>query len=320
MSLLEVRDLHVKYVTSDAVMYAVNGVTFSLEKGECLGIVGETGAGKTTTALSILGLLPDPPAKVPDGQILFEGKNLLQLNEKEMQKIRGDKITMIFQDPMTSLNPVKRVGDQIAEVIKLHQNCTRAEAMNKACEMLERVGIRRERANEFPHQFSGGMKQRVVIAIALACEPALLLADEPTSALDVTIQVQVINMMVELRKQYQMSMIFITHDLGVVAEVCDKVAIMYAGEIIEYGTLEHIYQHTSHPYTKGLFASIPSLSKEVRRLTPIDGMMPNPAQLPEGCKFHPRCPYATQRCRTTAPPVVETAQGHMVRCFLAGEL
>lgn len=217
MSLLEVKDLQVQYITSDATMNAVNGVSFSLEKGECLGIVGETGAGKTTTALSILRLLPDPPAKIKGGEIYFDGKNLLELSDREMRKIRGDDITMIFQDPMTALNPVKRVGDQIAEVIQLHQDCSQKEAYEKACQMLERVGIRAERASEFPHQFSGGMKQRVVIAIALACEPKLLLADEPTSALDVTIQVQVMNMMIELRQQYQMAMIFITHALNVSA-------------------------------------------------------------------------------------------------------
>ncbi len=316
MSLLEVNNLAVEYVTSDETVHAVNGVTFKLEKGECLGLVGETGAGKTTTALSIIRLLADPPAKVTSGEILYEGKDLLKLNDTEMQKIRGKDITMIFQDPMTALNPVKTVGTQIAEVVKLHQNCSKEVAWEKACEMLEAVGIERRRANEFPHQFSGGMKQRVVIAIALACEPQLLLADEPTTALDVTIQAQVIDMMIALRQRYQMAMIFITHDLGVVAETCDKVAIMYAGEIVEYGDLNDIYLATSHPYTKGLFGSIPSLTKDVDRLDPIHGLPPNPANLPKGCKFNPRCPYATEKCRVEEPETVEISSGHFVKCHL----
>ena len=316
MSLLEVKDLKVEYVTSEEVVQAVNGISFTLEKGECLGLVGETGAGKTTTALSIIRLLADPPAKVRSGEILYDGLDLLRQDDKKMQQIRGNDITMIFQDPMTALNPVKTVGNQIAEVIRLHQHCSKAEAWKKACEMLEAVGIETRRANEYPHQFSGGMKQRVVIAIALACEPQLLLADEPTTALDVTIQAQVIEMMIELRRKYQMSMVFITHDLGVVAEICDKVAIMYAGEIVEYGTLRHIFLSTSHPYTKGLFGSIPSLSKDVDRLEPIKGLPPNPAKLPEGCKFHPRCPYASDKCACTAPEAVELEPGHIVRCHL----
>ncbi|MCR4441218.1 MAG: ABC transporter ATP-binding protein [Peptococcaceae bacterium] len=316
MSLLEVKELEVQYVTSEEVVRAVNGISFKLEKGECLGLVGETGAGKTTTALSIIRLLPDPPAKVSHGEILYNGKDLLKVDEKEMQKIRGNDITMIFQDPMTALNPVKRVGDQIAEVIKNHQDCSNEEAYRKACKMLEDVGIRAERATEYPHQFSGGMKQRVIIAIALACEPNLLLADEPTTALDVTIQAQVIEMMIELRRKYQMSMIFITHDLGVVADICDKVAIMYAGEIIEYGSLKDIFLERSHPYTKGLFGSIPSLTKDVDRLEPIKGMMPNPANLPAGCKFHPRCPYAMEICSKIIPGETVLGDGHFVRCHL----
>lgn len=318
MSLLEVNNLVVEYVTSEETVQAVNDISFTLEKGECLGLVGETGAGKTTTALSIIRLLADPPAKVRQGEIIYDGKNLLELDDKHMQRIRGNDITMIFQDPMTALNPVKPVGDQIAEVIRLHQDCSNTEAWEKACAMLESVGIETRRAKEYPHQFSGGMKQRVVIAIALACEPQLLLADEPTTALDVTIQAQVIEMMIELRRRYQMSMIFITHDLGVVADTCDKVAIMYAGEIVEYGTLQDIFLATSHPYTKGLFGSIPSLSKDVDRLEPIKGLPPNPANLPTGCKFHPRCPNATEKCSAEAPSSVELGPGHFVRCHLFG--
>lgn len=314
MSLLEVKNLEVKYVTSEETVCAVNGISFSLEEGECLGLVGETGAGKTTTALSILGLLPVPPAKIANGEILYEGQDLLQQSEKQVQEIRGNDITMIFQDPMTSLNPIKCVGDQVAEVIRRHQSCSKKEAYVKACEMFEKVGIRPERASEFPHQFSGGMKQRVVIAIALACQPKLLLADEPTTALDVTIQAQVIKMMRNLREKNKMSMIFITHDLGIVADICDKVAIMYAGEIVEFGTLENIFHNRSHPYTEGLFRSIPSLSEDVERLEPIKGLAPNPADLPSGCKFHPRCKYATEKCSQIEPATHEVTPGHLVCC------
>lgn len=319
MSFFEVKDLVLQYVTSTETVEAVNGVSFSLEKGECLGLVGETGAGKTSTALSILRLLPVPPAKIVGGEILYNGEDLLKKSEAEMRAIRGNDITMIFQDPMTALNPVKRVGDQIAEVIALHQNCGKGEAFDRACVMLERVGIRPERATEYPHQFSGGMKQRVVIAIALACEPQLLLADEPTTALDVTIQAQVIRMMADLRKQYQMSMIFITHDFGIVAETCDKVAIMYAGEIIEFGTLHDIFKEKCHPYTVGLFNSIPSLTRDVRRLEPIAGLTPNPASLPTGCKFHPRCPFATDTCIQLQPETVHLSDNHFVRCHKFNE-
>ena len=318
MSLLEVKDLTVEYVTSDETVHAVNHISFSLEKGECLGLVGETGAGKTSTALSIIRLLADPPAKIRSGEIIYDGQDLLKLDDKHMQLIRGNDITMIFQDPMTALNPVKTIGDQIAEVISLHQDCTAAQAKERACEMLEAVGIEARRAKEYPHQFSGGMKQRVVIAIALACEPQLLLADEPTTALDVTIQAQVIEMMIELRRRYRMSMIFITHDLGIVAETCDRVAVMYAGEIVEYGSLKDIFLNASHPYTKGLFSSIPSLTKDVDRLSPIKGLPPNPAKLPSGCRFHPRCPYASERCSQEAPATVELSQGHTVSCHLYG--
>ena len=313
---LEVKDLVVEYQSDGQTVHAVNGVSFHLDHGKTLGLVGETGAGKTTIAKSILRILPDVGCKVTGGEIHLEEQELLTLHENEMRKIRGNKISMIFQDPMTALNPVQKVGDQIAEVVRLH-NDNHVNPEERAKEMLETVGIPAERYAEYPHQFSGGMKQRVVIAIALACNPDLLLADEPTTALDVTIQAQVLEMIKELQEKQGTSMLLITHDLGVVAETCDKVAIMYAGEIVEYGTLEHIFNHVQHPYTKGLFDSLPSLDRDVHRLHPIDGLMPDPSNLPEGCKFHPRCPWATPECSQREPALSEIEPGHLVRCLLA---
>lgn len=314
-SFLDIKDLVIHYSTADGEVEAVNGISFSLNKGETLGLVGETGAGKTTTALGILRLVPNPPGKILGGEINFEGRDLLKISEKEMRKVRGNKISMIFQDPMTSLNPVITVGDQIVEAICQHYKMSAAEATQKACEMLEKVGISAERFHEYPHQFSGGMKQRVVIAIALACNPTLLLADEPTTALDVTIQAQVLELMAELKNELNTSMILITHDLGVVAEVCDKVAIMYAGEIVEIGTLEQVYNNTSHPYTEGLFGSIPDMESTEKRLHPIQGLMPDPSDLPKGCSFAPRCPYKTDRCDEKNPEPVEIENGHLVKCW-----
>ena len=311
---LSIRDLTIHYASGKRTVRAVNGISFDIEKGKTLGIVGETGAGKTTTALGILNLIPKPPGKIVSGEIIFEGEDLLKKSKKEMRKIRGNKISMIFQDPMTSLDPVVTVGDQIAEVIRLHQATSRKEAQQKAVDMLELVGIPGERYNEYPHQFSGGMKQRVIIAIALACNPSLLIADEPTTALDVTIQAQILELMANLRREFGSSMLLITHDLGVVAEVCDNVAIMYAGEIVEYGDLRHIYRNASHPYTEGLFGSIPNLNDETDRLKPIRGLMPDPADLPAGCSFAPRCPYATDRCRAEDPATYEIEPGHLVKC------
>ena len=313
--LLSIENLKVQYNTDNGIVKAVNGVSFPVYKGSTLGLVGETGAGKTTTALSILRLVADPPGQITDGEILFEGEDLLKKSQHDMRKIRGNKISMIFQDPMTALNPVEVVGDQISEVIKLHGNCSKAEAEAKACEMLEMVGIPPERYSDYPHQFSGGMKQRVVIAIALACNPELLIADEPTTALDVTIQAQVLELMKKLKNEMQSSMILITHDLGVVAETCDFVGIMYAGEIIEYGSLEDIFRQPKHPYTLGLFHSIPSLDKDTDRLTPIKGMMPDPTNLPQGCKFCPRCESKMERCEREEPAAVEVSPGHYVKCF-----
>ena len=291
--LLSVRDLEVVYTSAGAVIHAVNGVSLEVKRGKSLGLVGETGAGKTTIAKSIMGILPDPPAKVLNGEIVLDGQDLLKTSEKEMRKIRGKKISMIFQDPMTALNPLMTVGDQIAEVISLHEHCSKKESMTKAMEMLEMVGIPAERYPEYPHQFSGGMKQRVVIAIALACNPELLLADEPTTALDVTIQAQVMEMIAELQKKLNTSMILITHDLGIVAEACDDVAVIYAGAIVEMASKEDLFLHPTHPYTIGLFGSIPSLSEDVDRLTPIPGLPANPEKLPEGCHFNPRCAHCT---------------------------
>ena len=314
MSLLEIKDLTIHYVTHSSTIRAVNDVNLSLGAGKTLGLVGETGAGKTTTALGILRLIQDPPGKIIGGEIFFEGKDLLKADDSEMRRIRGNDISMIFQDPMTALNPIMRVGEQIAEVIFLHGNCSKAEAEKRALQMLETVGIRAERSTEFPHQFSGGMKQRVVIAMALACRPKLLIADEPTTALDVTIQAQVLRMISDLRSAYGTSMLLITHDLGIVAETCDDVAIMYAGQIVEFGKREHIFDNPKHPYTKGLFDSLPSLDKDVERLKPIKGLMPDPANLPSGCKFHTRCDHTCEDCKVTEPAFTEIEPGHFVRC------
>ena len=314
-ALLEIRDLVIQYFTSEGVVEAVNGVSLRVEKGETLGLVGETGAGKTTTALGILGLVPDPPGRIVSGSIRFNGEELTEKTEREMHGIRGKQVSMIFQDPMTALNPVIRVEEQIEEVILQHDRISKVEAKRRALEMLEMVGIPAERGAEYPHQFSGGMKQRVDIAIALACSPALLLADEPTTALDVTIQAQVLEMMNQLKTNLGTAMILITHDFGVVAETCDKVAVMYAGEIVESGGMEDIFDATAHPYTKGLFASIPTLDKDLDLLDPIPGLMPEPTNLPGGCKFHPRCSEATEECARVHPAAVEVSPGHWVRCL-----
>ena len=311
---LEIKDLSVAYDTDEGVVYAVNGVSFSMEHGETLGIVGETGAGKTTIARSILRILPEPPAVIRSGEIFFRGENLLEMGETEMRKKRGSEIAMIFQDPMSALNPTLTVGEQISESIRIHQNVGRAEALKRGMQMLEIVGIPSERYYNYPHEFSGGMKQRVVIAIALACNPHLLLADEPTTALDVTIQAQVLDMMEELKNKYNTAMILITHDLGVVGRMCDDVAVIYAGEVLEYGTKEEIFLHPCHPYTVGLFGAIPDLSVDTRRLANIEGLPPDPTDLPKGCCFNPRCPYATEECRQEKSPLAEVRPNHLCSC------
>ena len=312
---LEIKNLEVQYVTKAETVYAVNGISLSMKKGETLGLVGETGAGKTTIARAILGILPVPPAEVKGGEILLEGEDILKMSTHEMRHVRGNKISMIFQDPMTALNPVMTVGQQIEEVIQIHENISKAESRKRAEEMLELVGIPAERYIEYPHQFSGGMKQRVVIAMALACNPDLLLADEPTTALDVTIQAQVLDLMKDLHEKKNTSTILITHDLGVVAEMCDQVAVIYAGEILEMGSLEDIFDHPTHPYTIGLFNAIPKMDSDDDMLHPVKGMTPNPTNLPSGCKFHPRCDYCTEACKTAAVELKEITPGHFCRCL-----
>lgn len=316
-TLLSVKDLTIHYVTDEGTVHAVNHVSFALEKGKTLGLVGETGAGKTTIALGIIGLVPNPPGRIVGGAIELNGENLIGKRNQAMRRIRGKKISMIFQDPMTALNPIDTVGEQIAEVLLLHENISRAEARIKAIEVLERVGISGERYDEYPHQFSGGMKQRVVIAIALACNPELLIADEPTTALDVTIQAQVLAMMNRLKHELHTSLIMITHDLGIVAEMCDEVAVIYAGEIVESGSLVHVFDETSHPYTKGLFNSLPSVAAAANRnrLAPIPGLMPDPTNLPAGCRFSLRCPLKEEQCERVPQDLVEISPGHMVRCW-----
>jgi peptide/nickel transport system ATP-binding protein len=316
--LIGIEDLNIHYEADGQIVHAVNGLSIDLDRGENLGLVGESGAGKTTTALGIMRLLPKASGRIVGGRIELEGLDLLGLREEEMRDIRGSRISMIFQDPMTSLNPVMSVGDQVAEVLRYHDRDKGASAGigDRVDELLGLVGISPKRKREFPHQFSGGMKQRIVIAIALACEPELLLADEPTTALDVTIQAQVLDLMEELRRKLDTSMILITHDLGVVAEMCDKVAIMYAGQIIEQGTARDIFEGAEHhPYTQGLFLSIPDLDKGSRRLSPIGGLMPDPTRLPEGCKFHPRCPKRMDACRIVEPSL-GSASGHGIKCHL----
>lgn len=318
-TLLKVENLVVHYETHNEVVEAVNNVSFEILSGQTLGLVGETGAGKTTIALAIMRLLPKTTGKVIQGSIHFDGKDIQALSTKEMRAIRGHDISMIFQDPMSSLNPVLPIDEQIAELIRLHRHVSRAEAAAQTREILKKVGIQPDRAGEYPHQFSGGMKQRVVIAMALACNPRLLIADEPTTALDVTIQAQVLNLIRELKKESGTSMLLITHDLGVVAETCDAVAVIYAGEIVEFGSLEDIFDHASHPYTQCLFDSIPSLDKDVERLQPIIGPALNAADLPEGCSFCGRCPKAQERCKTYDPGHTEISPGHLVKCVLAEE-
>ena len=313
-NLLEIKNLHVHYVTDTEDVQAVNGVNLRLKQGEVLGLVGETGAGKTTVALSVMQLVPDPPGIILDGEILFKGRNLIYNTKKENQEMRGNGISMIFQDPMTALNPIMTIGQQLAEVVIKHKKLGKKEALEVAAEMLEKVGVTRDRLNDYPHQFSGGMKQRAIIAMALLCNPEILIADEPTTALDVTIQAQVLEIIRNLVREQDMSMILITHDLGVVAETCDHVAIMYAGEVVEYGTVWDVYTNPKHPYTRGLFDSIPKMDGEEERLSPIPGLAPNSTALPGGCYFHPRCKFCQDRCREQSTEMKGTE--HQYKCWL----
>ena len=313
-TILEVKNLVVHYEMDEQVVEAVNNVSFELKKGEVLGLVGETGAGKTTIALSLMGLLPKPPANIIQGSIVLEGEELTKKSNKQMQKIRGKKESMIFQDPMTALNPVKTVGEQIAEVILLHEHVSKKEALIKAMKMLEMVGIVPERHKDYPHQFSGGMKQRIVIAIALACKPDLLIADEPTTALDVTIQAQILELMKNLQRDNGTSMILITHDFGVVADICNRCAVVYAGEIVESGSVEQIFDNPKHPYPTALFKSIPSLDKDVERPNVIPGLVCDPADLPEHCSFYDRCSQKCDVCRSCDPKLIQIEPGHFVKC------
>lgn len=315
--LIDVNNLKTYFNTEKGVVKAVDGINFEIYPGETLGIVGESGCGKSVTSLSIMGLVESPPGEIVDGEIIYDGKDLTKLTPREMREIRGNKISMIFQEPMTSLNPVYTVGDQITEAILLHKDVNRQEAREHSIEMLNKVGIPlpEQRIDEYPHQLSGGMRQRVMIAMALCCNPALLIADEPTTALDVTIQAQILELMNDLKNKFDMSIMMITHDLGVIAEISDRVVVMYAGKIVEYTDVITLFKNPKHPYTWGLIDSIPKLEKEVERLSAIPGMVPDPLNFPEGCKYHTRCVLADDKCRLEEPEIVEIEPGHSVSCW-----
>ncbi|MEJ8543699.1 oligopeptide/dipeptide ABC transporter ATP-binding protein [Brevibacillus borstelensis] len=317
-NLLEVKNLRTHFKTEDGVVPSVNGVSFSVAKGETLAIVGESGCGKSVTSLSIMGLVASP-GEVVGGEICLEGQNLLALSKKELRKLRGNKLSMIFQEPMTSLNPVFTIGNQLGEVFRQHRQMDKKQARAHSIEMLEHVGIPNAEkiVDSFPHQLSGGMRQRVMIAMALACNPALLIADEPTTALDVTIQAQILELLKKLNKELQTGVILITHDLGVVAEMADRVVVMYAGEVVEQADVFSLFAEPRHPYTKGLLGSLPKLDEKREELESIPGSVPNPLDMPGGCAFHPRCPAATEECKQTKPQLQEVAPNHLARCFYA---
>jgi len=320
--LLELRNLKTYFYTEQGVAQAVDSVDFEIYPGETLGVVGESGCGKSVTSLSIMRLIPEPPGKIVDGEIFFKGQDLTKLSEKEMRDIRGNEISMIFQEPMTSLNPVFTIGDQISETIILHKKVSKKEAMKQSVEMLQKVGIPlpEQRVHEYPHQLSGGMRQRVMIAMALSCNPELLIADEPTTALDVTIQAQILDLMNDLKTKLNMSIMMITHDLGVIAEVCDRVAVMYAGKVVEYTDVKTLFSNPRHPYTWGLMNSIPRLDEEVERLTAIPGIVPSALNFPEGCRYNTRCPMAQEKCFKEEPALSDVEDGHQARCFYTDKI
>lgn len=317
-NILEIKNMHTYFYTDSGVVKSVDGVDIELKEGSTLGIVGESGSGKSVTAMSVMGLLMGTTGKVVEGEILLNGDDIVHLNEDDKRKLRGSKISMIFQEPMTSLNPVMKIGDQIMECILLHQNVSKKEAEAKAIEMLKLTGLPRveKMMKEFPFQLSGGQRQRVMIAMALVCNPEILIADEPTTALDVTIQAQILDLMNHLKEEIGTSILFITHDLGVVAEVCDEVVVMYCGRVVEKGTVYDIFEKPSHPYTEGLLASIPKLGEHVEELESIPGNVPNPKYMPKGCKFAPRCKYAFDRCQEEEPGFTDLGNGHQSKCWL----
>ena len=316
-TILEIKDLCVEFQTVEGTVHAVDHLNYTLHKGEKLGIVGESGSGKSVSSLGMMQLIPNPPGRITGGEILYHGKDLVKASEKEMQKIRGNEISMIFQEPMTSLNPIIKCGRQIAESLRLHRGMKKKEAMEEAVRMMRAVGIANPevRAHEYPHQMSGGMRQRVMIAMALACQPQILIADEPTTALDVTIQAQILDLIRELNESMGTSVVFITHDLGVVSELCDTVIVMYTGHIVEQAPVKELFESPKHPYTKGLLNAIPKITRERNPLETIEGMVPNPTERIEGCSFSPRCPYATDQCRKAEPPMTELSDGCLVRCW-----
>jgi oligopeptide/dipeptide ABC transporter ATP-binding protein len=316
-NLLAVKDLRTYFQKDAKVVRAVDGVSFSIGKGRTLGVVGESGCGKSVTALSILRLVPSPPGRIVSGEITFDGNNLLDLSESQMRSIRGNEIAMIFQEPMTSLNPVFTIGYQISEAIRLHRRVSKSEAKTISIDLLGKVKIPSpaQRYGEYPHQLSGGMKQRVMIAMAISCNPKLLIADEPTTALDVTIQAQILDLLLELRDEFEMSTMLITHDLGVVAETADDVVVMYAGQIVEYATLQNLFENPKHPYTVGLFGSLPKLGDKRKYLEAIEGFVPDPANFPSGCRFHPRCSLMEEKCERIEMDLREIEPGHLVRCW-----